>query len=576
MRMGGEGIVLQPRGRAVSFYQWLLHRALRHRGIVLILAVWMFGFPVWLLPMRIENPPALASVYNGTIGGSWYAALRPVVNTLLGGASYQFFWHVPQAEFFEQETGTCLVIQADFPQGTDVNITGAVARVFEQDLLHAGAPRVTTRMFSRTLLLRVDFPDSLVATPLPRLLRARCLYLAAQTGGLGVSVAGIGAGYSGGMEQQPAFSVRVLGYDYSRVKQIAESLRKRLLRNPRVASADIDRSFGCWARRQEIALHVDRMAVTRYGLTAQTVAATVRSRTDVLLVGMPVKFDGMQLPCVVTFQGSDCISVEDLPLSEVPRKNSPPVPLRSLLVMQQRAAPSEIVREDQQYVRWVSFEYKGPYRHAEAFLEETLKALSLPEGYRIDRTGGSTIADDDKHALLLAVVAALALVFMVTASLYESLLKPLVIMLSIPFAYIGVFLAFVLTGMPFGRGGYISVIFLSGIAIANAIVIVDFIAGKEKAGERSAEAIVSASVCRLRPVLMTTLTSAGSLLPLLFGERSDVWYMLALGTFGGLVTSAALTLIVIPVVYAIAHGIKGGSEREEPPRIPSAGAEAVH
>ncbi len=123
-------------------------------------------------------------------------------------------------------------------------------------------------------------------------------------------------------------------------------------------------------------------------------------------------------------------------------------------------------------------------------------------------------------------------------------------MLSVPFAYVGVFLAFVLSGMPFGTGGYFSVILLTGIAVSNGIVIVDFICRAEATGGRSAQTIIDASVCRLRPVLMTTLTTIGALVPMLLGERSSVWHVLALGTLGDMVTSAALTLLVIPVVYA--------------------------
>ncbi len=558
-RMKGTGILMDPGGRAASFYRRFLNVALRHRVVVVIVAVWMFGFPVWLLPARIESPSPAAMLYNETIGGAWCARARPVVNALLGGASYQFFRNVPHAEFFDPDNGTFLVLQVNFPQGTDIECADGVARALEQDLLSAGAPRLTTRVFNGALFLRVDFPDSMVSTPLPGALRSRCLRLAAQTGGAAVTVAGFGAGFSGGIDLQPAFTVRVHGYEYARVKQIAESLREKLLHNPRVISADINRSLGNWSRMQEIALTMDREAAASYGLAGHEIAAAVQSRTDVLPQRLPVKLQGIQLPCVVTVKGSDRFSVADLASVAVPGKKSATVPFRVLLGVQQRAAPSEIVREDQQYVRWVSFEYKGPYRHAEAFLKATVNAFPLPEGYRLDCAGTSSVSEKDRDALLKAALASLLVVFMVTASLYESWLNPCIIMLSVPLAYIGVFMAYVLNGVPFGRGGYLSAIFLTGIAVANAIVIVDFIARREGAGKRGAVTIVDASVCRLRPVLMTTLTTAGSLLPMLLGERNSVWYGLALGTFGGLVTSALLTLIVIPVVYAMAHRLPPGA-----------------
>jgi HAE1 family hydrophobic/amphiphilic exporter-1 len=560
-RMVKNGVVfpLCSGERITLFYRWVIRRALRRKVAVLLLAVWMFGFPVWLLPVRIENSSLLATLYNETVGGSWYATIRPAMNALFGGASYQFFRNVPQAEFFEQEHDTFLVMQVSFPLGSDLVMVDTIAQVFERTLLKAGARGITTELFDANLLLRIDFRDSLAATSLPHRIRSCMLRLAAQTGGVTVSVAGFGSGYTAGMDLQPAFTVRVLGYDYTRVEEIAQSLRERLLRNPRVGSADIDKSFGNWSARQEVALRVDRNATARYGLTMAEVAAAVQSRTDVLPERMVVKMDGMQLPCIVTVQGSEGFSVQGLSSAGVSNAKAAPVPLRTLLVPQQRAATSEIVREDQQYVRCVSFEYKGPYRHAEAFLAATLREFRLPAGYRFDRTGETTVSDSDRHALLLGALAAFVIVFMVTASLYESLVDALIVMLSVPLAYTGVFMAYVLTGTPFGRGGYVSVMFLAGIAVANAIMIVDFITQKEKTGSRRTGTIVEASVCRFRPVMMTTLTTAGTLLPMLFNKGGGTWYMLALGMFGGLLTSAVLTLVVIPAAYAIVRGAEGDS-----------------
>lgn len=552
-KMGRREVLVRSYGLVVSLYRRLLGGALRHRVLVLTVAVWTFGLPVWLLPARIDSGSPMAMLYNKTIGGPWFSSARPVVHTLLGGLSYQFFRNVPHAELLDPEAETFLLVEVHFPQGTDIAREDTVARLLEENLLRAGAPRLTTRVLGGLLLLRIEFPDSTIPSALPRTLRSHCFRLAAQIGGAAVSVAGFGAGFSSGVDLQSAFTVRVLGYDYTRVKEIAELLRERLLRNPRVVCADINRSFGGRSAAQEIALVPSRETVERYGLTAQEIALTLQSRTGDLARRIAVNVQGDQLSCVVSVSGSKSLSLTELGSIAVPAKRSAPVPLRSLLSVRQRAAPTEIVREDQQYVRWVSFEYKGPYRHAQAFLDATIGTFRLPEGYRLDRDDSSGVSGKDQGPLLLAALAALLIVFMATASLYESLLDPFIIMLSVPFAYIGVFAAFLLAGVPFGRGGYLSVIFLTGIAVANAIVIVDFISKKRKEGNNRPEAIVEASVCRLRPVLMTTLTTAGGLVPMLLGERASLWYPMALGTFGGVLSSALLTLIVIPVVYAVAH-----------------------
>ncbi len=311
-----------------------------------------------------------------------------------------------------------------FPQGVDISRADAVATALERDLMNAGAPRLTSRVLPGAVSIRIDFSDSLAGTFLPRALRNRCLRLAAQIGGAAVSVSGFGAGYSGGMEMQPSFTVRILGYDYARVREIADSLRDALTHNPRVTGADIDKSIGDWSGAQEIALSMDREAIARYGLMTQDVAAAVRSYTDASAQQVPLKLPGIQLPCVIAAEGLMQLSNEGLASIAVPGKEAASVPLGQLLDVHQQPAPSEIVREDQQYVRWVSFEYKGPYRHAEAFLDATIRSMTLPEGYRVDRPGGPAVSGKDRYVLVGAALAALLVVFMVTASLYESWLEP--------------------------------------------------------------------------------------------------------------------------------------------------------
>jgi HAE1 family hydrophobic/amphiphilic exporter-1 len=154
-------------------------------------------------------------------------------------------------------------------------------------------------------------------------------------------------------------------------------------------------------------------------------------------------------------------------------------------------------------------------------------------------------------SLLWIAVFALVIVFMITASLYESFLKPFVIILSVPFSLIGLFLAFYLADTPFGRGGYAAIVLLVGIVVTNSIVLVDYISKKVTGDDKTTDVLVDAASVRIRPVMMTTLATVGGLVPLLLmGERTSIWYSLSLGTIGGLVSSTLLTLVVVPVVYA--------------------------
>ena len=154
-----------------------------------------------------------------------------------------------------------------------------------------------------------------------------------------------------------------------------------------------------------------------------------------------------------------------------------------------------------------------------------------------------------QFALLLAVF----LVYLVMASQFESLIHPLVILFTIPLALVGAVLALFITGTTLNVVAFIGVIMLAGIVVNNAIVLVDLINQLRAKGMQKADAIVEAGKARLRPILMTTLTTALGLLPMAigFGEGSEMRTPMAITVIGGLLVSTLLTLLVIPVVYSL-------------------------
>lgn len=539
---------------AMNVYQSFLRSALRHRKIILALTIWLFGVPIWLLPDRVESEGTLATLYNTTFGSETYKAAKPYVDYIAGGTSHLFFTKVSKGEVWGFGEQTYLVVGVGFPQGTEIERYNQIALDVEQEVLQqtAGIAKVTTRVQPDYAVVRVDITDAAANTAFPFELKNRLVVFAAQTGGATISVSGFGPGFYSGGESAPSFYVKVLGYNYNRVKEIAERFRERIERNPRIAEVDIDRSFGRWNKMYELVITVDREAIAHHGLTVVDVVRAIRTYTRGSLEQSQLTFQGERVPYTVKFIGYKDFSVDDLGKAIVVNLKGEQVRMSRLIRFEERRVPSTIVRENQQYLRMISFEYKGPYRFGDRFVDETIKAMPLPSGYQFDRSGGFFwLTETEQVSLLLIALVAFVIVFMVAASLYESLLKPFIIILSVPFSLVGLFLAFYLTDMPFGRGGYASVILLIGIVTTNSIVLVDYVARQMKE-DNSIETLVQAASVRLRPILMTTLTTIGGLLPLLIlGERTSIWYSLSLGTIGGLVSSTMLTLIVLPVVYSI-------------------------
>ncbi len=236
------------------------------------------------------------------------------------------------------------------------------------------------------------------------------------------------------------------------------------------------------------------------------------------------------------------------------------VRLERLAKIEERNVLSSIIREDQQYRRWITFEYRGPYKLGDKLVDTIIETTVLPPAYELDRGRFTFMKEEEKKQIYLVLALSILLVFMVTASLFESLRQPFVVILTIPLALIGIFLIFYLTGTNFDRSAYIGVIFLSGIVVNNAIILVDHINSQRRNGMDFLDAIITGAADRVRPILMTTATTIFGLLPLILfsHEEKSMWFSLALATIGGLIASALFVLTTIPILYSILAGKKSG------------------
>lgn len=543
--------------RILAAYRKALSLCLHWRKSVLAVVVLAFGLPVWLLPERIAAEHLPARIYNAVFASEPMIAARPYLNAALGGASHLFFTKVTKGEVWEWGNETYLVVRVGFPQGTELQRYDDVARLIEREVQVApeGVSLITTRVIDDYASVRVDFDEKAASTALPYMMKNRLTVLAAQTGGASISVSGFGPGFYSGGESAPSFYVKVLGYNYGKVKELAEQFKQRLERNPRIAEVDIDRTFGRWPKSTELVMNFDREAIAAHHFTVADIMPWIGSMTRGTVDRQSISLGGERVPLLAKMQGFDSATVLDISRERIVNVRGETVPVGALMQIDERRVMSQITRENQQYVRWISFEYRGPYRYGDQFVESTIEAMPLPHGYKFDKSFAWFIMSDrDKSSMLWLALVALVIVFMVTASLYESFTKPLIVILTVPLSLIGLFLAFYWTDTPFGRGGYASVMLLTGIVVSNAILLVDCVAKRFQSDPVSVNVLVLASSDRLRPIMVTSLTTMGALLPLLlWSAPSSIWYSLALGTIGGLCSSTLLTLLVVPAVLALVY-----------------------
>ncbi len=263
------------------------------------------------------------------------------------------------------------------------------------------------------------------------------------------------------------------------------------------------------------------------------------------------------------------IKVPEIPLSQlndiVITSSSKQFRLAELADVRRDVAPKEIFRRNQSRIAKVTANLEDGYSLSKASEEirAALDVIELPANYTINITGEEEKRQDSMGGLVFALILSVVLVYMVMASQFESLLHPFTILLTIPLALVGAILLFLITGTTINIMGVIGIIMLSGIAVNSSIILVDRINQLKDAGMALTDAIVEAGQQRIRPILMTSITTILSLLPMAiaFGDGASLRAPMAIAVIGGLVTSTVLSLVVIPCVYSLFEQMKASFKR---------------
>ena len=316
---------------------------------------------------------------------------------------------------------------------------------------------------------------------------------------------------------------------------------------PGVTDARLSRESGS----PEEVIRVDRDKASALQLSVADIADTLQT----VLAGTPAglfRERGTEARILVKVQGADRRRLGELLDLTVTNAAGAPVVLRNVVHVESRTGPVRIDRHDQERVTTVNADVAGRSLGAVAAdIQAALAAIPVPDGFRVVLGGEFESQQEAFRELLLSLVLAVVLVYMVLACLYESLVDPLVVLGSVPLAAIGVIVMLLVTDTTFNVQSYIGCIMLGGIVVNNAILLVDhtnLLISRDRMAP--VEAIAEAGRRRLRPILMTASTTVLGLAPLALGltEGSEAQAPMARAVIGGLLSSTAITLVLIPAL----------------------------
>ena len=361
----------------------------------------------------------------------------------------------------------------------------------------------------------------------------------------------------GGDQGGSSLELQLRGHDLAVAEELVQTIMNRLETVPGVVEVDASNR----ERRPQQNIQFDRARMAELGLSAQDVAAAIQTSIGGRRAGV-YRIGGEEIDINVRLRPEDRLSVVDIDNISV-RTSEGILPISALVNQEMGRGPSNINRLDGQRISYIyaGLEAGLPLGEAVERVREALREVRLPPDFSIYFGGEYEEQQRAQRDFLLAILMAVALIYMVMAAQFERFIDPLIVMCSVPVAIIGVVPTMLLTGTTLNLQSFMGLVMLVGIVVNNAIVLVDYINLLRREQNLSVrEAVIEAGRLRLRPIMMTTSTTVLGLLPLAIGVGTGAELQAALArvVIGGLAASTLVTLLLIPVVYL---SVSNGMER---------------
>jgi HAE1 family hydrophobic/amphiphilic exporter-1 len=343
--------------------------------------------------------------------------------------------------------------------------------------------------------------------------------------------------------------VEIYGYDIAETNLVAEELAEKIRKIEGAKDVSISRDKS----KPELQILFDQNKMAANGLNTAIVSMAVKNRVEGM-TATKLRQYGDEYDVVVRFKKSATSTLTDIENIGITNPMGQIIRLGEIAQIKEFWSPPSIERKRKERIVKVSFTpYKRSLTDLQIDVQKAIYGTTKPSGVMVQISGAIKEQMDAFTDIAMLIVISLVLVYLIMASQFESLKMPFIIMFSIPFAFSGVAIALFLSDTALSVISGIGAVMLIGIVVKNAIVLVDFINLMRERGHELYEAIAISGRSRLRPVIMTSATTILGMLPLALskGSGSELWSPMGISVIGGLVFSTLVTLIIVPVVYAI-------------------------
>lgn len=493
----------------------------------------------------------------------WHRLTLGTTLVALGAMTVVFVKYVPRfswSGFGQQRTSVQAMLS--FPKGSDPESLENATRDLERIAVGwEGVERVIAQGNGQDIaMMQVLFTRASEFSAFPSQLEDALIQRAALIGGIAVNVRGQGPGFSSGIGSvsMSTYSIRSFGYSFDGVGDVAADLKKRLERIPRVREVSVT-SSQMFGREQgyEVTLSPDRAALAEHGVLASEFARAVAREVRGPTGRQMLEIGGEEIPVTIKTVGSRERSLDELREALVPTPSGSSVRLGALAAVDERTSLGSISRVDQQYLRRVSYDFRGPAKLAKRTHDAFMKSITVPAGYKVDDVGfGFFEKDESQKGLWLVFAIGIVLVVLAVAIVFDSVWAAIIVLLSLPVALGGVMAAFWIAKVAFSREAAVGVILVVGLAVNQSILLVDAALERRRSNQQasrpaalSRRQALACALDRSGMIVLVTLTSLASLIPLAVGvDSTSLFGAIALATAGGTIAGTLGAMLVVPAI----------------------------
>lgn len=545
-------VIVRINNYYTAFIRFLLH----YRTVAILVLVLAFGLPVFMLPNKIQSDGMWPRIYNQTLGSDWYTDhLKTHVNKYLGGSLRLFSYYVFENSYYTKPEETKLYLQASMPKGATIGQLNTVMVEMEKFVeQYSNQIQYYSKIHGPQYAeMTITFNNQNSDKVFPYLLKSKLIARTIDLGGINWNIYGIGKGFSNnlGVSEMINFKVAMYGFNFDELETQAKKLRVKLEAHPRVKKVNISGGKYWWEdeKSYEYYIKVYSDKIDYGNTTLRDVYGELKNNTSTsgnrigLFTGH--SYDYIHLTPYSRIL-TDKWGLINQPMASSGHK------LKEYLSIEKGIEQQSIYKENQNYIRIVDFQYIGSTKFGNEFLTEVLNEMTseLPIGYRVESLNNSYNSKEETVSYTLLVLLLIVIIFFICSILFESLLRPFAIILTVPASFIGVFLTFYFFNLNFDQGGYASFVLITGLIVNSAIYLLnefDHITDKKRS-LTTPKNYVKAFNRKIIPILLTIGSTVMGLIPFMFFSQDEpFWFALAAGTTGGLIFSIVVLIIYLPL-----------------------------